>query len=576
MLRRLSGINPVLVLSTIIMKRSGNQSFVGTHLLQFVMLVMAVAALYGNFLSSPLVFDDIDFLKDRRPEYLQVIFEFSRRWLPYATIEWTRELLGEDMLWLRLGNLALHILNTLLLFLFLNRLFESVLAEETSTLNIPSGSGRLSLSWLAFSGAMLFALHPAAVYGVAYLIQRTILMATLFTLSSWILFLEGLIRNQRRWLLASAFAYLLAVLAKEHAVMLPAVALALLILVRKPNKQLFAQVGPIFVLCGATAVFIMFQSQSHVVIGNVYEPNAVSMLLMKNIDPWNSYPLSALTQCYLYFKYLLLWVVPNPAWMSVDMLERFAPSLGAWPEIAGLTAFVLYPVVAVRLLWQRGRKGLLGFALLSPWLLFVTELSTVRVQEIFVIYRSYLWMPCIFAALPFLFQKLTARRSVIILAATILALIPASWNRLTSFSDPLLLWDDALLLAQDKNDAPRLGRMFHNRGVAYANKQRYEDAIRDFTEGIKLLPTHSLIYNDRGVAYLLTGRYQEALHDYKVAILLDPKYYNPYLGRAKVYEALGNQEAARLDYARSCKLGVQEVCSRGVALPISSSLEPDQ
>ena len=526
-----------------------------------IVLTAAALALYGAFLANPPAFDDHWLFDNSSEERLRAAL--TLRWLPYATIEWTRDLLGEDMLWLRLGNLALHIATILLLFLFLSRLFESVLPEESSALDTPSGSGRLSLPWLAFSGAMLFALHPAAVYGVAYLIQRTILMATLFTLSTWILFLEGLIRNQRRWLLASAVAYLLAVFSKEHAIMAPAVALALLMLVRKPDKQLFAQVWPTFLLYGAIAGFIMFRIKSYGVIGNAYEPNGVNLLLMKNIDPRNSYPLSMLTQCYLYFKYLLLWIVPNPAWMSVDMLERFAPSLRAWPETAGLVAFVLYPVVAIRLLWRHGRKGLLGFALLSPWLLFVPELSTVRIQETFVIYRSYLWMPCIFAALPFLVQKLTAGHSVIILGAITLALIPATWNRLTTFSDPLLLWGDALLLAQGKNDAPRLGRMHHNRGVAYSNKQRYEDAIRDFTEGIRLLPGHSLIYNDRGAAYLLTGRYQEALNDYKVAIWLDPNYYNPYLGRAKVYDALGNQEAARLDYARSCKLGVQEVCSRG-------------
>ena len=547
------------------MNRSGNQSFVGAHLLQIAMfvLVVAVAALYGGFLSNPLVFDDIDLVGDPNPKYLQTILHVRLRWLPYASIDWTRDLLGGDMLWLRLGNLALHIANTLLLFLFLNRLFASVLQEETSTINPRSGSSGLSLPWLAFSGATLFALHPAAVYGVAYLIQRTILMATLFSLSTWILFLEGLIRNQRRWLVASALTYLLAIFAKEHAIMAPAVALTLLILVRRPDRQLFTQVWPIFLLYGAAAAVVMFSIKSYGVIGTASEPDSVYILLMKNIDPRNSYPLSVLTQCYLYFKYLLLWIVPNPAWMSVDMIGRFAPRLWMWPETAGLIAFAAYPVAAVRLLWRRGRKGLLGFALLSPWLLFLTELSTVRIQEIFVIYRSYLWMPCIFAALPYLFQKLTARHSVIILAAMILALIPASWNRLTSFSDPLLLWSDALRLARGETDAARLGRMYYNRGSLYSKMQRYEEAIKDFDEGIKLLPRHSLMYNNRGVAYMFAGRYQEALKDYNAAIRLDPNYYNPYLGRAKVYEALGNHEAARLDYARSCELGVLEVCDKG-------------
>lgn len=547
------------------MQRSANQSSLGARLIQIAILVIAVAALYGNFLTSPLVFDDFGSLEVRNPEYLRALFRFKLRWLPYASIEWTRYFLGERMLWLRLGNLALHGANVLLLFLFLSRLFDAVLAQETSSPDAPSSGGRLPLSWLAFSGAMLFALHPAAVYGVAYLIQRTILMATFFALTSWILFLEGLIRNRRRWLWASGLAYLLAVLSKEHIVMVPAVTLALIMLVRRPDKQLFARIGPVLLLFGAAAgcVLVLFRMHGPGAVGSAYEPYAADLLAMGKIDPRNAYPLSVLTQCYLYFKYLLLWLVPNPAWMSADMAERFAPRFWAWPETAGLMAFVLYPAVTIRLLWQRGTKGLLGFALLGPWLLFATELSTVRIQEIFVIYRSYLWMPCLFAALPFLLQALTARQSAALLTAIILALIPASWSRLTSFSDPLLFWSDALLLARDKNDPVRLGRIYHNRGLAYLNKYLYEEAIRDFTKGIKLRPKHMYLYNDRAVAYLSTGRYREALNDFNRAIGLDQGFYNPYLGRARVLEAMGNPESARWDYILSCKMGAQEACDKG-------------
>lgn len=547
------------------MNRPGNQSFAGTCLVQFVLLVMAVAALYGNFLSSPLVLDDLVLREFSRPGHLTTILGLQLRWLPYASIEWTRALMGDELRWLRLGNLALHIANTLLLFLFLGRLFASVLPEESG---VPaSGHGTPTLSWLAFSGALLFALNPTAVYGVAYLIQRSILMATLFSLATWVLVLEGLIRDQRRWLWASTLTYALAIFSKEHAVMAPAVALALLLLLRGPDKRLLGQVWPIFLVYAATAVLIVLPMKSFGIIGNAYEPDGARLLATQHVDPRNPYPLALLTQGYLYFKYLLLWIVPNPAWMSIDMVERFAPRLWAWPETAGLIAFVLYPLAALRLLWQRGRKGLLGFALLAPWLMFATEFSTVRIQEIFVLYRSYLWMPCLFASLPFLLQKRSARRSVFVLGAIVLALVPASWNRLTSFSDPLLLWSDALALARDKHNPIKLGRIYHNRGLAYLDKPRYEDAILDFTEGIRRLPTHNLLYNDRAVAYLMTRRYREALEDYNVAILLDSNYYKSYWGRAKVFDALGDQATARKDYARACALGLHEVCGKATAAP---------
>lgn len=537
----------------------------GIRVLQYALLAIACGALYGGFLSSPLVLDDLILREFGRPETLKTILGLELRWLPYASIEWTRKLTADSLHWLRLGNLALHVANTLLLFLFLDRLFASVLPGEAGIR--ASGRDALPSTWLAFSGALLFALNPVAVYGVAYLIQRTILMATLFSLATWVLFLEGLIRDQRRWLWASALAYALAIFSKEHAVMAPAVALALLLLLRGPDKRLLAQVWPIFLVYAATALLIVLPMKFFGIIGNAYEPDGARLLATQQVDPRNPYPLALATQGYLYFKYLLLWIVPNPAWMSIDMVERFAPRLWAWPETAGLLAFVLYPLAALRLLWQRGRAGLLGFALLAPWLMFATELSTVRIQEVFVLYRSYLWMPCLFAGLPFLLQKLSARRSLFVLGAIVLALVPASWIQLTRFADPLLLWSDALDLARDKDNPIKLGRIYHNRGLAYLDKPRYEDAIVDFGKGIRLLPMHHLLYNDRAVAYLMTRRYREALKDYNVAILLNSGYYRSYWGRAMVFEALGEEAAARNDYARACALGLREVCAKAIAAP---------
>lgn len=532
-----------------------------------VVLALALLALYGHFLSSPLVFDDFSYFGDNIGDDLKALGGLGLRGLSIATFGWVRAVLGENLLWQRLGNLSLHLANGGLLFLFLRRLFEATLAPATASAGVAAVRPALGLPWLAFFGALWFAVNPVAVYGVAYLAQRTILMATLFALVTWCLFLEGVLRSQRRWLLASCASYLLAVLSKEHAIMVPAVALALLLLVRKPSKALLIQVGPTFFLYALIAAFTFFQIKSGGVVGRAYEPNGANMLGELGIGPQQAHALSVLTQGFLYFKYLLLWLVPNPGWMSVDMLERFVRSYWSWPETLALLAFLLYPALALYLLLQRGHRGLLGFALLGPWLLFATELSAIRIQETFVLYRSYLWMPCLVVALPFLLQKVAARHAFVLLAVLILALLPASWNRLTTFSDTFLLWDDALRLTQrqgqGQQNSSRLGRMYHNRGVAYLGQKRYPAAIADFDAGLKILPNYSRMYSDRAVAYLETGRYREALQDYDLAIRLDPSYYNPYLGRALVHEALGNPEAARLDYARSCQLGVNEVCSQG-------------
>ena len=184
-------------------------------------------------------------------------------------------------------------------------------------------------------------------------------------------------------------------------------------------------------------------------------------------------------------------------------------SLWSWPEIAGLIGFIIYPIIAIRLLLQRGIKGLLGFALLCPWLLFATELSTIRIQESFVLYRSYLWMAGAFAALPFLCQKLSAKQAAITLTFVALFMMPLSWLRLTTFSHPLLLWDDAARLVENTEEK-RLGidRIFYNRGTELIRVKHYAEAIEDLSKVIELKGYYEgYAYQNRGSAYLESRQY---------------------------------------------------------------------
>ncbi|TSA48316.1 MAG: tetratricopeptide repeat protein [Nitrosomonadales bacterium] len=522
-----------------------------------LLLLGAISLLYMGFLWNPVMFDDLYFFDGATAQaYGHSAFSLHTRWLPYASLGWTANWFGQDLIGFRLGNMALHGASAVALFLLLRRLFGAVLPREQA-------AASLSPTWLAFFGALLFALHPVAVYAVGYLIQRTILMATLFSLLSWRAYLEGLLRGQQRWFFISVACYLLAVLCKEHAVMVPAVTLAMTLLLHPPSRALFRRIAWPFIAFAVIAVWVVLQQKG--VLGAPYELYAQDMLKQlsesqENINIAHAYPLSVMTQCLLFFKYLLLWIVPNPAWMSVDMREPFATSLLAWQYVLGVLGFVLFGAAAVWLLLQRGTRGLLGFAMLFPWLLFATELSSVRIQEPFVLYRSYLWMGGIFAALPVLFRAVPARRAFVSLLAVSLLMFPLAWDRLTTFSHPLLLWDDAASLIQDKRDIPGLERIYHNRGLSFYRVKMKREALDDYNRALALKPDDGYVYNDRGAVYLDDGRYQEALRDFDKAVALVPNYPRPYLGRALVLEALHDRPTARENYLKACGLGMSAAC----------------
>ncbi|MCX7101644.1 MAG: tetratricopeptide repeat protein [Methylobacter sp.] len=527
-----------------------------------IALCFPVTLLYGQFYWNPAVFDDAVFFNGlAHDQYKDKVFSFALRWLPYASLEWTHTLFGSGVIWFRIGNLVLHLATEITLFFFLYRLFEQVISSANE------GNEILSPRWLAFFSALIFALHPASVYAAAYLIQRTTLMATLFVLLTWLLFLEGLIRQSRCWLLVSCITYFLAVLSKEHAIMAPAVTMILLLLVNKQSTHhRLMLIWPTFVLYGLIGGFVIFQVKARHILGQAYEPIAVNYLslLGPDFDERWAYPLSILTQCFLFFKYLWVWLVPSPVWMSVDMPQTFALKLWSWPEIAGLAGFIIYPIISFRLLLKKGVNGLLGFALLCPWLLFATELSTIRIQESFVLYRSYLWMVCAFAALPFLCQKLNPKQAVITLTCVAVFMVPLSWLRLKTFSHPVLLWDDAARLV-DNIEERRYGidRIYFNRGTELMKIKQYVEAIDDFSKVIALKGYFDGdAYYNRSVIFMELKQYNLSLKDINKTIEMAPTKANLYLRKAIALEALNDKTGAMQAYKQACALGSFIACQK--------------
>jgi protein O-mannosyl-transferase len=519
-------------------------------------LLSAISALYGQFLWNPIVYDDLPFFmldnSGNQPIDSYHYAPFELHSLPYATLAWGKAAFGLNMLHFRIENLLLHGLVAISLFFFLARLFDAVYGKRPASL-LPS-------STLAFCAALLYALHPVAVYGAGYLVQRTIVMATLFGLLSMLAYLHGSERNKPLWLWASVPLYYLAVFSKEHVIMLPAVMIALTLLLHEDWRAKLRQQRILFIALAAIALLVVAGKTG--ILGSVYENSASEM---PDVENKLNYPLSVLTQSWLFFKYLALWLLPNPRWMSVDMREPFAPSLWSLYLLA-FAGYIAWGAAALRLLMKRRRLGLLGFAMLFPWLLFMTEFSTVRVQESFVLYRSYLWAAGAFCILPLLLDKLDKKIASVIVGAVALAMFPISMERLSSFGHPWILWDDAEKLVKDRPTLPGAYLIYYNRGTELIKIDEYDRAIKDLTLAAKLNPNWPYSYNNLGAAYMKKGEWRLAANTFTQAIeLADRKKMGintkTYYGRAISYESLGDIEKAKEDYRLTCRY-TQKWCEK--------------
>lgn len=494
--------------------------------------IVAGLALYWGALRNPLVFDDRLLRDDFLRYYGASWFKFDLRWFAYATFGWTYDLFGTDWLWYRLGNVLLHATTAVMLFLFLARLFEVTLPGSDAS----TRPGTLNSRWTAFFGALMFLLHPAAVYGVGYLVERPIVMATLFGLLCLRLFLEGLARKSLAWYLAAAAAYFLAVFSKEHSVMIPAIAAALALLVRGWSVRLLRELAIPFVLFAGIGLLVIMKGKGY--LGAPYEPLVQSLLQQMDatrheLDARDLYPLSVINQGWLFLRYLLVWLVPYTGWMSIDLRPSFPTRFLSWPYSLGFAAYLAYALFAVVLIRKGGKRGLLGFGLLYPWLLGLTEMATVRIQEPFVLYRSYLWMSGLTAILPAVLWRLRARWSIVVLGLACMALIPPLLDRLDSFSSATKLWSDVVRKNAEAN-TPLVERGYHNRGFAYLQARQYPEAMRDFDKAIEINAQDADAYLGRGVLHTRTGGHDKALANLDRAIAIDPRYAEAYAKRCFV------------------------------------------
>lgn len=522
----------------------------------FVLLAILAFGLYGASLHYAPFFDDINFFeRGVLNEIFLNGFAVELRWLPYFTMAWLDLIFDDSVLLQRSVSVGVHVLTAFVLYSLVKQVSDRVAPHRNN-------------ERAAVAAALLFLLHPLAVYAVGYLVQRTILMATLFGLLSLSAYFEGLVTRKKAYFFFSALFYLLSAFSKEHAILIPAVALALTPLVERVTLAAGRRLVLPLALFVPIALLVIYKSQS--VLGQIYEPHAVQQLAQiqfhaETAGTGQVWYLSAITQASLFFKYLGLMLFPNPGWMSIDMRVPLATQPWELKYVLGAAAFAMYGLVALFLLLKGGRRGLIGFSLLAPWLLFAVEFSTVKVQEPFVLYRTYLWMWPLFLLVPAISRNLSNKLFWALVLGVALALAYASSDRLKSFSSGYALWDDAVRKLPEEQ-VTGAARVYANRGNWNAKGGNLPAAIADFTSALRADSRFKGAYTGRAFAYAKLGDFDSALRDANALILLYPEDPSGYTLRGLIYRDKGDFALAIAELQHACDMRSRGAC---VALSVT-------
>ena len=478
-----------------------------------------------------------------------------------ASVTWLRPFVILASIAMLLG--LLYWAQAVLIPVALGVLFTFLLSPVVSALQrqrlgrIPSVMIVVGATLLLLAGIAWFALNPTAVYAVAYLVQRSILMATLFSVVSLWAVLQAMATLRRRYWLLALLAYLAAMLSKEYALALPVLALALVVIVSRPSSARLATFGAAGAVLAALVAYPLY-TRFGSILGTPFD--AVSVAFVKQMDTMApgverlAYPLSIVNQMWLFFEYGCRWFLPFTGMMAIDLRPPFPVKLTSQPHLLGVIGYLsLVAVSAVLMLRHRGRLALLGFCLFAPALLFVSEFSTVWIQDPFVLYRSYLWA----IGVPGIIYLLACRvsKQTLALCSALMAVI-FLWqatDRISSFRSELSAWNDAVQKLPPELVVGK-SRAYLNRGQAYQNLGQDTRALRDYQRSTAFGDDGEGLLNT-GTILLAAGRAQEALQAFDGAKARGHSGVSLALNRGTALAAIGQAQAAFDSFTSGLTLG---------------------
>src|SRR5262245_11928828 len=471
-------------------------------------------------------------------------------------------------------NLGLHVVNTLLVFVFLHRLTDGSFVVSA-----------LSAFW--------FGIHPMHAESVAWISARKELLYTLFFVASCYAYLGYLAAGGAGWLAVSFVLFVLSCLSKATAVPLPLV-LVLLDFVRgrKPSRRMVLEKIPFLAVSIVVGVLsVRIQGEGALVFGEFTAPERVllagyafvmywvKLLVPSRLSPFYPYPLAAdgshVGGIFWVFPAIALLIVVAPlVFTSVWDARRFrtatfgmglftlsvAPVLQLVPVgsaimadrytyLSSVGAFLLIASFVDELLtWPRARPALL--VLLA---VFSVGLAAATYRRTWVWTDSEtLWSDAI-AKFPFRLDESGGTVRVLQRGAAIAYQYRGNYYRDQGQVDRAVLDWELLVKAGIYHSAPyiNLANVHADRAERLLQEQRQEEAAAAFARAIELYGLALVrgsdrfeAYLNRAVTYARMGRDEEALEDFQRAIASRPSAVALWVDVASEALRLGRYDAA--------------------------------
>ncbi|MBI4838527.1 MAG: tetratricopeptide repeat protein, partial [Nitrospirae bacterium] len=140
------------------------------------------------------------------------------------------------------------------------------------------------------------------------------------------------------------------------------------------------------------------------------------------------------------------------------------------------------------------------------------------------------------------------RITVFLLAASVVVLSFASYQRNAVWKDEISLWTDVV------SKSPNKARGYNGLGLAYKKLKQYAEAIEQFRKAARLDSKNAEAHYNLGNTYKDLGFIDNALTEYQTALTIDPNIAEIHLSFANVLKNKGLIDEAIEHYKSAIKL----------------------
>ena len=117
---------------------------------------------------------------------------------------------------------------------------------------------------------------------------------------------------------------------------------------------------------------------------------------------------------------------------------------------------------------------------------------------------------------------------IIFYVFVLILLIAGTYSRNRIWNSDIGLWADCV------KKSPNKDRPHNNLGCAYTYQRKYQEAIAQFTEALRINAHYPEVHNILGSVYAYQGKYREAIAQLTEALRINPNYADAHSVLSKI------------------------------------------